>query len=340
MKDRILRSTALLLMACATAQAQERTLTISVYAFAQDAYAKIVYQPFEKECGCKLVVETGNSAERLAKMEVNKAEPVIDMAVMSMADALSAARQGLLDKVDTSKLSNFVRLYDIAKDPNEDGMSVGYTFYATSIAYRSDKVKITSWNDLLSKQLAGRVALPNITTNQGPPSLYMLGLAMGKDTPDLKSSIDAVGEHRNDIVTFYNRSSQLVQLMEQDEIWAAPVGRFAWAPLRKLDVAIKWATPKEGQTGGLNVMVVTRGSKNRDLALQLMDFWLSTKVQTDLANALVDSPANKDVEVSPEVAENITYGAETAASVKLIPSAVELANRENWLSEWNAKVQQ
>jgi Bacterial extracellular solute-binding protein len=172
MKDRILATAAVLFMAGATAQAQERTLTISVYAFAQDAYAKIVYQPFEKECGCKLVVETGNSAERLTKMEVNKAEPVIDMAVMSMADALSAARQGLVDKIDTSKLSNFVRLYDIAKDPNQDGMSVGYTFYATSIAYRSDKVKITSWNDLLSKQLAGRVALPNITESGSAGALH------------------------------------------------------------------------------------------------------------------------------------------------------------------------
>jgi putative spermidine/putrescine transport system substrate-binding protein len=340
MKDRILATAALLLMAGATAQAQERTLTISVYAFAQDAYDKIVYQPFEKECGCKLVVETGNSAERLAKMDVNRADPLIDMAVMSMADAMSAAGQGLVDKVDTSKLTNYARLYDIAKDPNLDGMSIGYTFYATSIAYRPDKVKITSWEDLLSKQLAGRVALPNVTTNQGPPVLYMLGLAMGQDTPDLKAPIDAVGEHRNDIVTFYNRSSQLVQLMEQDEIWAAPIGRFTWAALRKLDVPIQWATPKEGQTGGLNVMVVTKGSKNRDLALQLMDFWLSTKVQTDLADALVDSPANKDVKVSPEVAANITYGADAAESVKLIPSAVELANRDKWLNEWNAKVEQ
>jgi spermidine/putrescine-binding protein len=195
MKERLLAAAAMLLVAGATAHAQERTLTISVYAFAQDAYDKIVYQPFEKECGCKLVVETGNSAERLAKMEVNKADPVIDMAVMSMADAMSAARQGLVDSVDTSKLSNYARLYDFAKDPNHDGMSVGYTFYATSIAYRSDKVKITSWDDLLSKQLAGRVALPNVTTNQGPPVLYMLGLAMGKDTPDLKAPIDAVGDH-------------------------------------------------------------------------------------------------------------------------------------------------
>jgi putative spermidine/putrescine transport system substrate-binding protein len=150
MKELILASAAMLLMAGATIQAQERTLTISVYAFAQDAYDRIVYQPFEKECGCKLAVETGNSAERLAKMEANEADPIIDMAVMSMADALSAARQRLLDKIYMLKLANFAKLYDIAKDPNHDGMSVGYTFCATSIAYRSDKVKITSWDDLLS----------------------------------------------------------------------------------------------------------------------------------------------------------------------------------------------
>ena len=35
----------------------------------------------------------------------------------------------------------------------------------------------------------------------GPPVLYMLGLAMGQNSPDLKAPIDAVGEHRNDIVT-------------------------------------------------------------------------------------------------------------------------------------------
>ena len=62
-------------------------------------------------------------------------------------------------------------------------MSVGYTFYATSIVYRTDKMKIDSWADLLSPKLAGRVAFPNITTNQGPPALYMLGSALGKDSP-------------------------------------------------------------------------------------------------------------------------------------------------------------
>jgi len=336
----LIASVALLALSPLAASAQERTLTISVYAFAQDDFKTIVYDPFEKQCGCKLVVETGNSVERLAKMEANKANPVVDMAVVSMADALSATRKDLIEKIDTSKLTNFGKLYDIAKDPNGDGMGVGYTFYATSIAYRSDKMKIESWADLLKPEYVGHVAFPNVTTNQGPPALYMLGQALGKDTPDLKGAIEAVGEKKDDIVTFYEKSSQLVQLMQQEEIWAAPIGRFSWAGFTKLDVPVAWATPKEGQTGGMNVMILTKGSKNQDLALQFMDFWLSTDIQTKLAEKLVDSPANKEVKLSEAAANNLTYGEETAKSLKLIPSAVALDNRDTWLKEWNNTVGQ
>jgi len=339
-RNLLLASGAALMLTAGATQAADKTLTISVYAFAQDEFKQIVYDPFEAKCGCKLVVETGNSVERIAKMEANKTNPVIDMSVVSMADALQATRSGLLEKIDSSKLTNFNKLYDIAKDPNKDGMSVGYTFYATSIVYRSDKMKIESWADLLKPENVKHVAFPNVTTNQGPPALYMLGQALGKDAPDLKAPIAALGENKDDIVTFYVKSSQLVQLMQQEEIWAAPIGRFSWAPFAKLGLPLAWATPKEGQTGGMNVMVLAKGSKNQDLALQFMDFWLSTEIQTKLAEKLIDSPANKDVKVSPEVANNITYGEDTAKSLKLIPSAVALDNRDAWLTEWNAKVGQ
>ncbi|NEJ70327.1 extracellular solute-binding protein [Rhizobium phaseoli] len=340
MKKALIASAALAALSPLGAAAADRTLTISVYAFAQDDFRTLVYDPFEAQCGCKLVVETGNSVERLAKLEANKANSVIDLAAVSMADALAASRAGLIDKIDTAKLPSFGKLYDVAKDPNGDGMSVGYTFYATSIAYRSDKMKIDSWTDLLKPEYVGHVAFPNVTTNQGPPALYMLGLALGKDTPDLKGPIEALGEKKDEIVTFYEKSSQLVQLMQQEEIWAAPIGRFSWAGFTKLDVPVAWATPKEGQTGGMNVLVLTKGSKNQDLALEFMDFWLSTDIQTKLAEKLIDSPANREVKLSEAAANNLTYGEETARSLKLIPSAVALDNRAGWLKTWNEKVGQ
>jgi putative spermidine/putrescine transport system substrate-binding protein len=76
MKHALIASAALLALSPLAAHAQEKTLTISVYAFAQDDFKSIVYDPFEAKCGCKLVVETGNSVERLAKMEANKANPL------------------------------------------------------------------------------------------------------------------------------------------------------------------------------------------------------------------------------------------------------------------------
>ena len=340
MKKILFASGTALMLTMGAAQAQDKTLTNSVYAFAQDEFKELVYTPFEEKCGCKLVVETGNSVERLAKMEANKANPVVDLAIVSMADALSATRKDLTQKIDAAKVPNIEKLYDIAKDPNGDGMSVGVNFYATSIVYRTDKMKIDSWADLLKDDVVDHVAFPNVTTNQGPPALYMLGKAIGKDTPDLKGAIEALGEKKDEIVTFYVKSSQLVQLMQQEEIWAAPIGRFSWAPFTKLDLPLAWATPKEGQTGGMNVLILPKDGKNEDLALQFMDFWLSTDVQKALAEKLVDSPTNKEVKVSDDVANNITYGEETAKSLQLIPSAVALDNRDAWLSEWNAKVGQ
>ncbi|WP_226780628.1 ABC transporter substrate-binding protein [Oceaniglobus trochenteri] len=323
------------------AQAQDRTLTISVYSFAQDEFKELVYDPFEAICDCELVVETGNSVERMAKIEANAASPVIDMAVVSTHDALAAARKGLLQPIDVSKLESYDKLYDLAKDPIGDNMAVGYTFYATSIVYRSDMIdSVDSWADLLGPELAGNVALPDVTTNQGPPTLHMIGKAMGDTDPSLAAPIQAVADHADDIVTFYVRSSQLAQLMQQEEIWAAPVGRFAWGQFKDSGLPLAWATPKEGQTGGMNVMVMTKDNGNEDLALQFMDFWLSTDIQKALAEALVDSPANAEVEVSDEIAENLTYGAETANSLDLIPADVILDQRENWLAEWNAKVLQ
>ncbi|WP_299815730.1 PotD/PotF family extracellular solute-binding protein [uncultured Roseibium sp.] len=320
--------------------AADDKLVISVYGFAQDAFKEIVYDPFEKICGCELVVETGNSVERLAKLEARKDDPEIDMAVMSTHDALSAARKGITQSIDVSKLSNFDKLYDIAKDPLGDHLGIGYTFYATSIAYRADKVKIESWSDLFQDDLKGRVAFPNVTTNQGPPALYMLGKAMGDDAPSLSAPIAEVGANKDDILTFYVRSSQVAQLMQQEEILAAPIGRFAWGAYPKMDMNIAWATPKEGQTGGMNVMILTKGAKNEDLAYQFMDYWLSTEIQTKLAEALVDSPANAEVKVSDEVAANLTYGEETVKNLHLLPPAVILDNRETWLAEWNDKVGQ
>jgi putative spermidine/putrescine transport system substrate-binding protein len=150
--------------------------------------------------------------------------------------------------------------------------------------------------------------------------------------------ISEVGKHADDIVTFYSRSSELTQLMNQEEVIAAPVGRFAWSAFKDSPLPFAWAEPAEGQAGGMNVMVMTKGNGNEDLAYQFMDYWLSTEVQTKVAEALVDSPANAEVVVSDEIADNLTYGADLINSLNLLSPAEIIDNREAWVEQWNTEV--
>ncbi|MFW2589519.1 extracellular solute-binding protein [Sagittula sp. SSi028] len=319
------------------AQAADKTLTISVYSFAQDAYKEALYDPFEEICGCDLVVETGNSVERMAKIEANAADPVVDMAVMSTQDALSLSRKGLIQPIDAAKLDSFDSLYDSAKDPIGDNMAVGYTYYASSIVYRSDLVEVTSWADLLSDDLAGQVALPNITGTQGPLTVMMMGKAMGM-SDDYAPVISEIGAHADDIVTFYSRSSELVQLMNQQEVIAAPVGRFAWGSFANAGLPFAWAEPAEGQAGGMNVMILTKDNGNEELAYQFMDYWLSAEVQAKIGNLMIDSPANREAVLTDEAAANMTYGAELIEALNIMAPEAVLEQREAWVDQWNAEV--
>lgn len=336
---KLLLSAGLTALTATGAFAQDKELTISVYGISQDAYKDALYTPFEEKCGCKLVIELGNSSERLAKLEANAASPLVDVIAFSDANALEAADKGLIEAFDPAKLPSIAKLYDFAKDPVGGNMAVGYTFYGTSIVYDSDVIDgVESWLDLFSDEMAGQVALPNVSTTQGPLALYMIETALGSDDPNFGKAIDMVAEHRDDIVTFYEKGGQIPQLMQQGEIAVSVIGRFGWANLLKTVPSARWATPKEGQSGGMNVISVVKGTDNADLAHEFMDYWLSTEVQQKLADMQADSPVNTEVQVSDEVAEGLSYGADLAASIKFLPARMQIENRDAWLDGWNAKV--
>ena len=143
------------------AHAEKRELVISAYPIAQPLFMKYVYEPFKAKCGCDIKVETGNNADRIAKLVVHAKNPVIDLVLLSDSGMLEAAQKGVIQPMDYSKLSNYKALYDVAKNPIGGNYAVGYTLYSVGLVYRSDKIApLTSWKDLWRPELKGRVASP------------------------------------------------------------------------------------------------------------------------------------------------------------------------------------
>jgi len=320
----------------ADSHAQKRTLVLSAFAVSQPAFEKYVYAPFRAQCGCDLVVETGNNADRLAKLDARRNNPVVDLALFSDFGMLEAARKGLIQPLDYARLKNYGAIEPFAQDPIGGKFAVGYTAYSVGLVYRTDKLaSVVSWKDLWRPDLKGRVAMPDITTTQGPLLLHMAEIAWGGSSPAFANGMDKVIANKANVVTFIKNSAQLGALFAQDEIWVAPVPRFVWAQLTKSGLPLKWVVPREGQAAGLNVMGIVAGSKNADLAYELMDLWLSKDVQTALALNLTDSPVNKNVELPKEIADISTYGPEQISSLKFVKPETILTQRSAWVDTWN-----
>lgn len=323
------------------AAAQTRSLVVSTYGLNGDLLKKHVYDPFKAQCKCDLVIETGNVAERLAKLEARRANPVVDLIQMPDFTALEASNKGLLQPIDLARLKNLGDVYDFARDPLRNQQAVAYTVYSVGLVVRTDKpasASIASWKDLWKPELKGHLMLANITGNQGLATLYMADRAWGGLATDMSTGLGKIAEIKGHAVTFYTQTAQMTALFAQDEAWAAPVGRFAWLNLKKTGKPLKWVVPKEGQLGVMNVLAIPKGAKNADLAQQLIDFWLSRDVQTALANDLVDSPINRSARPRADALEALTFGPEQINSLVFMKPELVVRERAGWVTQWNRMV--
>jgi hypothetical protein len=220
------------LMLAAPAQAQMRTLVLSTYGLNNDIFKKHVYEPFAKQCNCEIVLETGNAAERLAKLDARKANPNVDVVQITDFLALDASAKGLLQPIDHTKIRNLDQVYDFGRDPLRNKEAIAYTVYSVGLVVRTDKpsAAITSWKDLARPELKGRVMLANITGNQGLAQLFMVDRAWGGFAGDMATGFARLGEIKPNVVTYYTQTAQMTALFAQDEAWVAPVGRFGWQP--------------------------------------------------------------------------------------------------------------
>ena len=330
---------ALVLGVAAFALAASNVVIVSTWGFNLDLLNKNISDPFFKEYGIRIVRELGNNSDRLTKLLMRKDKPYVDVVHFADYYAALAKEKGLLQPIDVKKLENYDQLYDFSKDPIGDHYGIAYAVFNYAIVYRTDKVKepIKSWKDLWREDLKGKIALPDITITQGPAFMMLMNKIWGGEEydPKLEVAFEKIAQIKDDVVTFYRRSSELINLFKMGEVWAAPVARFAWGRLLATGLPLKWVEPEEGSLGFLSVVSIVKGAKHLENAYKYIDFLLSKEVQYREAMDLVDSPVNKLVKVPDEIAQKLTYGEDTIKKLIFYDVNFIVKHRDEWIAKWN-----
>ncbi|OWU70769.1 ABC transporter substrate-binding protein [Roseovarius sp. 22II1-1F6A] len=322
-------------LAASAVTAHAETLTISWWGYNGDKLDANLIAPFKEKCGCDVVFETGNNADRLGKLTARGGKGV-DVIFLTDAYSQVGIENGVFQEFDHSKLENIDDIYEIARDP-QGGYGPAYTVGRIGIVYDADKVEpITSWDDLWRADLEGMVSLPNITTTAGPMFVVQAGNHAGVDAyEDADATFDAIAEIEPNVVKNYNTGSEMVNLFSTGEVSVTMTQDFTLRSLQEAVPTVTWAELEDGDIAVLNTVNIPTGAENVDLAYEFIDYLLSTEVQQLEAEQGVDAPINMNVELEPEQAALWTYGQEAIDSLITMDYAAMNAARTDWIDRWN-----
>lgn len=315
--------------------AAQETFTISWWGFNGDKLQTNIIEPFQEICGCEVVFETGNNADRLGKLTARGGTGV-DVIYLTDSFSQVGIEDGIFQPVDRAKIPNAGKLYDIAQAPQGE-YGPAYTVGRIGVVYDGAKVEpITSWSDLWRDDLAGRVALPGITTTAGPMVVVEAGRHAGADAyADPDAAFAAIEALEPNVVKTYNTGSEMINLLSTGEASVSIAQDFTMSSLREAVPTIEWADLAEGDIATLNTVNIPVGAENVELAHQFIDFILSTEVQRRNALEGVDAPVNTEVELTPGQAAAWTYGQEAIDALGRMDYARMNAAKSDWIDRWN-----
>lgn len=285
--------------AIAPAAAQEK-LVVSTWGGNWKAGVEIIGKEFTKRTGVQVEYITGGTLDRLAKAKVARANPESDLINTTGHVGYLYYSDGLMEKLDYSKIPNVADLYPMAK---RSDFTVSDYVYVYTPAFRTDAMpkdfKIDSWEVLWSEAVKGKLGLPDFD----PSHIIIAATKLAGVKPEEWDKVKPkLLELKPSIKAFYQSDATSQNLMRTGETPVQVLLNINGYHLEKLGMPVKIEVPKEGAVVGVDVWGINTGSKNKARAQEFINLALEPEMQKQLCEFHKCSPMNSKTKLSPEIA--------------------------------------
>jgi putative spermidine/putrescine transport system substrate-binding protein len=332
----LLLALAVTLVPAPSTDAQSKTLVVTGYGGRwSEVMKRALVEPFEKQHGVKVDIVTGITTEWVAKlMAAGPDNPPFDVVMGNEPPFPIPRERGFFDKRNDTLAPNIKNVYPKALIGDT---SVVLFWSRIGLAYRTDAVakKPTSWKDFWDAEYAGKRGTYVIGNTLGINFLFMAGKIYGKDSFDIDAGVAAIKRAQPKLVDF---TGTMEKNLEQKEVVIAVLHDGSTYDLQKRGLPVDWVAPSEGTPILDQVIQVTRGSKNKELAWKLIDAYLSPEVQLAFANELFFSPTNRTVKLPHDVVRKIISGPADVEKLVLFDWGQIAKQRPQWTERWNKEM--
>ncbi|MEA2516106.1 MAG: putative spermidine/putrescine transport system substrate-binding protein [Thermomicrobiales bacterium] len=257
---------------------------------------------------------------------------------------------GLLAEIDTSKLTNYGKLYDQFKTPDYitfDGKLYGVNFAwgPTIVVYNTDEITTepTSWNALLDEQYSGKIATWNypiqiaqyaLLLDPKPANPYEL------TDEQLAQVKDILVKQRPLVRKYWDLGGEVAELFKNKEIVIADGWSWITLQVKGEGGKVAEAVPAEGVTGWSDSWCISKNAKNYDLALKWADWMIGDEGQQGITEVMNYSITNKEAaaKLPPERQKELRL-TDVATEYAKIHMWRFIPAYDKWVQVWNEATQ-
>lgn len=291
--------------------ANAESLTTAFYGGAWgEAIQKCIVDPFSKMTGKTVTPDPGVSTVTLGKMRQQKGSPVIDVAWLDGGVSELAAADGLTDDITPAKVPNMANMLSegIYKTKSGQVFALSTGFYSLGLVYNTKELKAapTAFADLWKPEFDGVSTVPSPTNAMGVPLFLHLNKVFGGSDGKYAPAIAKYKALK--VSSFFDASGAASNSFQSSEvIIGAHYASAAWA-LADKGLPITYVAPKEGApTGDIRVHLV-KGSKNKALAEQFINFAVAKEQAACMTERLYVGPATRGVQLSEKAKGRLPWG--------------------------------
>lgn len=246
----------------------------------------------EKHGGPPSFAAFGGTEEALTKLIGGY---VIDVAHPCNSSLPRWINSGLWQPIDTSKLSNWGSIIPSINNldgsrQGDDVMFVPFDWGSTSITYRTDLVDLSgeeeSWGLLWDERYAGKIGVIASAGDAWWCAAIYAGVPFEEmHTDENYEKVASVLREQRPLVREYTDDmTTLEQMLASGELVAAMTWNSSPVELKKQDVPVAYANPKEGPLTWVCGMMLHKDSANVDLAHDIIDSLISPEAGLYLIN--------------------------------------------------------
>ncbi|MGV3663245.1 MAG: polyamine ABC transporter substrate-binding protein [Prosthecobacter sp.] len=298
--------------------------TLHLYTWA-DYVSPDVVKKFEKQKGCKVVIDTFDSNESMfAKFKAGAGGYDVVVPTAYMIQVMNA--EGMLAPIDHAQVPNLANIDPAVLAKVKDQKmehSVPYTFAYATIAVRKDKIKDAepTWAMFDRPALAGRVTLLDDMRESIGAALKSLGHSINtRDEAQLAAAREVLIRWKKNIARFDNEGYKAG--IDSAEFYLVHGYSGDLFQVQMENPKVEILIPREGGTIGCDEMVIPKTAKQPALAHAFINFLLDPDIAAENMEWMGYYCPNKAAleKVSPEFLKNpaITIPADLQAKWEVI----------------------